>query len=71
VSTRGAITLFRAVQGLAFTEGRDYAVTDDVKRLVVPVLAHRMIGRGPLRFTQRARSRAILEQILQKVPVPR
>jgi MoxR-like ATPase len=71
VSTRGAITLFRAVQGLAFTEGRDYAVTDDVKRLIVPVLAHRMIGRGPLRFTQRARSRAILEQILQKVPVPR
>jgi MoxR-like ATPase len=59
------------VQGLAFTEGRDYAVTDDVKRLVVPVLAHRMIGRGPLRFAQRARSRAILEQILQKVPVPR
>jgi MoxR-like ATPase len=71
VSTRGAITLFRAVQGLAFTEGRDYAVTDDVKRLIVPVLAHRMIGRGPLRFAQRARSRAILEQILQKVPVPR
>jgi len=71
VSTRGAITLFRAVQGLAFTEGRNYAVTDDVKRLVLPVLAHRTIGRGPLRFAQRARSRAILEQILQKVPVPR
>jgi len=71
VSTRGAITLFRAVQGLAFTEGRDYAVTDDVKRLVVPVLAHRIIGRGSLRFAQRARSRAILEQIMQKVPVPR
>ena len=71
VSTRGAITLFRAVQGLAFTEGRDYAVTDDVKRLVVPVLAHRTISRGPMRFAQRSRSQAILEQILQKVPVPR
>jgi MoxR-like ATPase len=71
VSTRGAITLFRAVQGLAFTEGRDYAVTDDVKRLVVPVLAHRIICRGPVRFAQRPRAQAILEQILQKVPVPR
>lgn len=71
VSTRGAITLFRAVQGLAFVEGRDYAVTDDVKRLVVPVLAHRTISRGPMRFAQRPRSRSILEQILQKVPVPR
>jgi MoxR-like ATPase len=71
VSTRGAITLFRAVQGLAFTDGRDYAVPDDVKRLVVPVLAHRTICRGPLRFAQRTRARAILEQILQKVPVPK
>jgi MoxR-like ATPase len=71
VSTRGAITLFRAVQGLAFIEGRDYAVTDDVKRLVVPVLAHRTICRGPMRFAQRPRSQSILEQILQKVPVPR
>lgn len=71
VSTRGAITLFRAVQGLAFTEGRDYAVPDDVKRLIVPVLAHRTICRGPLRFGQRARARAILEQIVQRVPVPR
>jgi MoxR-like ATPase len=71
VSTRGAITLFRAVQGLAFAEGRDYAVPDDVKRLVFPVLAHRIICRGSLRFAQRPRSQAILEQILQKVPVPR
>ena len=71
VSTRGAITLFRAVQGLAFVEGRDFAVPDDVKRLVVPVLAHRTICRGPMRFAQRTRARGILEQILQKVPVPR
>jgi MoxR-like ATPase len=71
VSTRGAITLFKAVQGLAFTEGRDYVVPDDVKRLIVPVLAHRTICRGPMRFAQRARSQAILEQIVQKVPVPR
>lgn len=71
VSTRGAITLFRAVQGLAFVEGRDFAVPDDVKRLVVPVLAHRVICRGPMRFAQRSRSRAILEQLLHKVPVPR
>ncbi|MBS0261847.1 MAG: MoxR family ATPase [Planctomycetes bacterium] len=71
VSTRGAITLFRAVQGLAAVEGRDYAIPDDVKRLVVPVLAHRTICRGPVRLSQRTRARAILEQILQKIPVPR
>lgn len=71
VSTRGAITLYRAVQGLALAEGREYAVPDDVKKLAVPVLAHRLICRGPVRYGQRSRSRAILEQILQRVPVPR
>jgi len=71
VSTRGAITLFRAVQGLAFSEGREYAIPDDVKRLIVPVLAHRVICRGSMRFAQRARARGILEQILQIVHVPR
>jgi MoxR-like ATPase len=71
VSTRGAITLFRAVQSLAIIEGRDYAIPDDVKRLAVPVLAHRLICRGPARFGQRPRAKSIVQQILGKVPVPR
>ncbi|MGQ0635152.1 MAG: AAA family ATPase [Planctomycetaceae bacterium] len=71
VSTRGAITLYRATQALALVEGREYVVPDDVKRLVVPVLAHRLICRGPVRFGQRARARAILDQVLQQTPVPR
>ena len=57
VSTRGAITLFKAVQGLAFTEGRDYAVPDDVKRLIVPVPCsspHDLL-RHPMRFGLYAR----------------
>ncbi|MFN0052775.1 MAG: AAA family ATPase [Planctomycetales bacterium] len=71
VSTRGALTLYRAVQSLALVEGRDYAIPDDVKRLVPPVLAHRLMCRGPVRFGQRVRAKAILDQILQTVPVPR
>ncbi|MSR59704.1 MAG: MoxR family ATPase [Planctomycetaceae bacterium] len=71
VSTRGALTLYRAVQSLALVEGRDYAIPDDLKRLAPHVLAHRLICRGPVRFGQRTRARAILEQILQQTPVPR
>lgn len=71
VSTRGALTLFRAVQSLALVEGREFAIPDDVKRLVPPVLAHRLICRGNVRLGQRARARAILEQMLQRIPVPR
>jgi len=71
VSTRGALTLYRAVQSLALVEGRDYAIPDDVKRLVPHVLAHRVICRGPVRLSQRARAKAILEQLLQRIVVPR
>jgi len=71
VSTRGALTLYRAVQSLALVEGRDYAIPDDVKRLAGPVLAHRLVCRGAIRLGQRSRSRGILDQILQKTAVPR
>ena len=70
VSTRGAITLYRAVQGLALIEGRTYAVPDDVKRLVLPVLAHRIVVKGVLHEGRRDRAKAVLRQILSKTPVP-
>ena len=43
VSPRGSQALYRAVQALALLEGRDYAIPDDVKRLAVPVFAHRVV----------------------------
>lgn len=70
VSTRGAITLYRAVQGLALIEGRNYAVPDDVKRLVLPVLAHRIVVKGALHEGRRDQAKAVLKQILNKTPVP-
>lgn len=69
VSTRGAITLYKASQSLALIEGRDFVVPDDVKRLVAPVLAHRIAVRGVLRESQRERAKQILRQILAKTPV--
>jgi MoxR-like ATPase len=69
VSTRGAITLYRAVQSLSLAEQRDYAIPDDVKRLAVPVLAHRVMVGGLIREGQRLRARAIIEHILNTTPV--
>ncbi|MEJ2110979.1 MAG: AAA family ATPase [Acidobacteriota bacterium] len=43
VSPRGSISLRRAAQALAYYEGRNYCIPDDIKRLVIPVLAHRLI----------------------------
>lgn len=70
VSTRGAITLYRAVQGLALIDGRNYAIPDDVKRLVLPVLAHRIVVKGVLHEGRRDRAKMVLNQIMNKTAVP-
>ena len=72
VSPRGSLALFRSAQALAVIEGRDYCIADDIKRLVVPCFAHRVIVNSRLN-TVRSRTReaeAILQDILQKVIVP-
>ncbi len=70
VSTRGALTMYRASQSLALVEGRNYVIPDDVKRLASPVLAHRVVCRGVIREGQRNRARQILQQIVDTTPVP-
>jgi MoxR-like ATPase len=72
VSPRGAQALYRAAQALAMVEGRDYAVPDDVKRLAVPVFAHRVVVNTRLALTQRTAdlNDRILEEILTLVEVP-
>jgi MoxR-like ATPase len=68
VSTRGALGLCRAAQALALTEGRDFVVPDDLQRLAVPVLAHRVVLRRGSSGIDAAR-RAV-EQLVAATPVP-
>ncbi len=70
VSTRGALTLYRAAQSLALVEGRDYVTPDDVKRLAGPAFAHRVMCGGVIREGQRQRAQLVIEQILSTVSVP-
>jgi MoxR-like ATPase len=70
VSTRGAITFYRAVQALALSEGRAFVVPDDIKKLAIPALGHRISCRGMIREGQRERAKAILRQILNSTRVP-
>ncbi len=46
VSPRGCIALMKAAQVNAVLEGRDFITPDDVKKMAVPVLAHRLIIKG-------------------------
>jgi MoxR-like ATPase len=68
-SPRGSLALFRATQALAAMRGRGYVIPDDVKLLARPTLAHRIIV-TPAARVRNITSTAILEEILQNVPVP-
>ncbi len=70
VSTRGALALYRAAQAAALVAGRGYVVPDDVKSLAVPVLAHRVITKGYLHGDQRSAVEALIERLVEDVPVP-
>ena len=71
VSTRGAISFYRACQALALVEGRDYVVPDDLKRLAVPIIAHRVIAKGYLHGGQRSAVEAIVRRVVERIAVPR
>lgn len=70
VSTRGAISLYRAAQASAMLEGRSFVVPDDVKQLAVSVLSHRVVARGHLYDGQRQSVEAIIGRLVDKAPMP-
>ena len=73
VSTRGALALHRACQALALVEGREYVIPDDIARLAVPAMAHRVVLEGGDAGSGWSRSeaeRSVIREILDGTPVP-
>jgi len=68
VSPRGMLWLMRASQALAAVSGRDYVLPDDVKKLAVPVFAHRLVSRSG--YGGAARTEAIIAEVVRNPPVP-
>jgi MoxR-like ATPase len=68
-SPRGSLGLMRSTQALAALQGRDFVLPDDVKRLAVPVLAHRLILTDEERLRGGSPEK-VLEEIIEKAPVP-
>ena len=68
VSPRGSLALLYCAKVLAYANDRTYVVPEDIKKLAVPVLAHRLIISGGYGKTGNARQ--IIESILDEVPVP-
>ena len=64
VSPRGTVALQKGVQALAFLDGREYAIPDDVKQLAPHVLAHRMIPAGG------RNAKGIVDRLLRSIAIP-
>lgn len=69
VSIRGALALTRASRASAASRGRTYVTPDDVKRLAVPVLAHRLILHAEAEFDG-VTPEAVIGQVLLDVAPP-
>lgn len=68
VSPRGLLWLMRACQAYAAVQGREYVLPDDVKKLAVPVFAHRIITRTGYGVAGKAAQ--VVSDLLRAVAVP-
>jgi MoxR-like ATPase len=68
-SPRASLALYRTAQALAAVAGRDFVLPDDVKKMVVPVLGHRVILRPEARI-RKITPAMVLSRIMADVPAP-
>lgn len=68
-SPRASIALYRTAQALAGIRGQDFVTPDEVKRMLHPVLGHRLILKAESRL-RKVTYEDVLEEILAEVPVP-
>ncbi len=69
VSVRGALALVRAARTWAAAHGRHYVIPDDVKDLVDPVLAHRLVLDAEAEFAGTTAA-GLLARILDQIAPP-
>ncbi len=68
-SPRSSVALHRCAQAWAAIDGRDFVLPDDVRRLVRPVLAHRLVLDLDRELRGATRT-AVLDTVLAQTPMP-
>ena len=69
IAPRGAIALLRSAQASAVLAGRDYVLPDDVRRMALPVLCHRLVLTPEARM-KGVTAEQVMSDVLATVPVP-
>jgi len=69
-SPRGGLATVALARGQAMLEGRDYVTPEDVKKVAVPALAHRLSLRPEL-WVRRVTGDDVVTEILTTTPTPR
>ena len=67
---RGGIALARAARAAALIAGRDFVTPDDVKRMALPALRHRVTPAPELEIEGHT-SDSLITALLEKVEAPR
>ena len=68
-SPRATLALLRAAQAEAYLRGRNYCIPDDIIKMVLPVISHRIILSPETKSTHQSPEK-IMKGILAKIPVP-
>lgn len=68
-SPRASIALFRCSQAMAAIRGRSYVLPDDIKRIIAPVMNHRLIVRPESRL-RKVTAEKVIEEIVGEIAVP-
>jgi MoxR-like ATPase len=68
--SRGAISLVRGGRAVALAEGRSFVIPDDVKRIAIPALRHR-IALAPDALLEGRKPDDLLAGVIDSVPAPR
>lgn len=68
-SPRGSLALFRASQAWAFYNGRDFVIPDDIRKMVIPVLSHRIMLKQDAKL-KKINPVEILNYIVSRINVP-
>ncbi|MCM8710298.1 MoxR family ATPase [Clostridium sp. SYSU_GA19001] len=69
-SPRGSIALLQCAKACAAYNGRDYVIPEDIKKMAIPTLRHRIVLKPELEL-EGVKSEQVLNDILSKVKVPR